>query len=146
MRAVLLIAATVLAGLHAGFFFTWSFTVMNGLDAAPAGTAIEAMQATNANIRNAPFGIVFFGAPVVALIAAGVAMGSGARKTGILAAAGFLGLAASVALTAGIHIPLNEALVAATVPEDAPAAQALWSASTHQDCATASGVIWARWP
>ena len=126
LRSLLLLAATVLAGLHAGFFFTWSFTVMNGLDAAEAQTAIAAMQSMNANIRNAPFGIVFFGAPAVALIAAITLVLSRRGLPALLTIIGFAGLAATVALTAGIHIPLNEALALQDIPATPDKAGSMW--------------------
>lgn len=125
MKSMLLLLAAVLAGLHAGFFFTWSFSVMNGLDAAAPGTAIAAMQAMNANIRNAPFGMVFFGAPVVALAAAALLLIR--RGPGTLAALlGFAGLAATVAITAALHVPMNEALASARA--GAPDAMSIWAA------------------
>lgn len=125
-RTILLLTAVLLAGLHAGFFFTWSFTVMNGLDAGSPGAAIAAMQSMNANIRNAPFGVVFFGAPIVALFATFVMMASRRGMPAALTLAGFAGLAATVVTTAVVHIPLNEALALQTVPTDMARAADMW--------------------
>lgn len=126
VRSLLLLTAILLAGLHAGFFFTWSFTVMNGLDAAAPETAVAAMQSMNANIRNAPFGIVFFGGPATAFLAAVAMLMSRRGMPTVLTLLGFAGLAATVALTAMIHIPLNDYLATQTVPLGPEAASKLW--------------------
>ncbi|WP_417513013.1 DUF1772 domain-containing protein [Minwuia sp.] len=127
LSALCLLASVLLAGLHAGFFFTWSFTVMNGLDAASPDVAIAAMQSVNANIRNVPFGIVFFGAPLAALVTTIIVFAFGSRSAGVLAGLGFLALAATVAVTAGVHVPWNDELAVQTVPATAEAAAQLWA-------------------
>ena len=123
---ILLLITLLLAGLHAGFFFAWSFTVMNGLDAAAPEVAIQAMQAMNANVRNAPFAVVFFGAPLAAAISTGALLIAGQRRRGLVALLGLAGLAATVGITAGLHVPWNEALAVAVVPGTDDAAAGLW--------------------
>jgi uncharacterized membrane protein len=128
IRSLLLLIAVLLAGLHAGFFFTWSFSVMNGLDAATPETAIAAMQSMNENIRNGPFGIVFFGAPAVALLAAIIAFASRRGMPAFLALIGFIALATTIVITATLHVPLNDALAVEAIPADPATAKALWMA------------------
>ena len=119
-------AALVLAGLSAGFFYTWSVTVMNGFDAADPHVAIKAMQAVNAHIRNAWFGAVFFGAPTSILVAALMLAVSGRRKAALLAGAGFILATVVVTITFTLHVPWNEALAAAAIPPERDAAAAMW--------------------
>ncbi|WP_416897819.1 MAG: anthrone oxygenase family protein [Minwuia sp.] len=128
MRAasVILFAAALLAGLNAGFFFAWSFSVMNGLDTASPAAAIEAMKAMNANVRNAPFAVVFFGAPAVAAAAAIVSMLAGQRRRALLSLLGLMGLAATFVITANLHVPWNEALAVAPIPQDPAQASGVW--------------------
>ncbi|MEX0278502.1 MAG: hypothetical protein AB3N19_13365, partial [Ruegeria sp.] len=48
-----------------GFFYAWVCSTMWGLDAANPRTAIAAMQAMNASVRNAVFFPAFFLTPVI---------------------------------------------------------------------------------
>lgn len=126
IRSSLLLLSTLLAGLHAGFFFAWSFSVMTGLDAASPDAAITTMQSMNANVRNAAFGTVFFGAPAIALLTAATMLVIRRGLPAMLTLLGFLSLAASVAITVSVHVPLNEALAALPVPVDTDAAARAW--------------------
>ncbi len=104
------LAATLLIGLNAGFFYTWSFTIMQSLDLVPSLHAVSVMQSINANIRTPWFGMLFFGAPVLALIAT-ILNGLRARDTAfVLSAIAFVAIAANVATTVLIHLPWNAAL------------------------------------
>lgn len=63
-----LLVATVLAGLSAGFFFTYEASVTLGLADVSDVAYVETFQAINETIRNPAFGIVFFGSiPAIAL-------------------------------------------------------------------------------
>ena len=101
-------------------------TVMNGFDAANPHVAIMAMQAINANIRNAWFGVVFFGAPLSILLASLVLASSGRRKAALLAGAAFVGAAVVVSITFMMHVPWNEALAVANIPAERDAAAIVW--------------------
>lgn len=105
-----LIIGVVLAGLNAGFFFTWSFSVMNGLDAASADVAVRAMQAMNENVRNGPFAVVFFGAPAWVLVCLISGLMTRQWSCAVLTLIGLAGLLATVVITATVHLPANEAL------------------------------------
>lgn len=127
VRGFLLLAASLLAALHAGFFYAWSFSVMNGLDVASAAAAIEAMQTMNANVRNAAFGTVFFGAPAVAMLTTVILFLSRRGVSGFLTLLGLAGLVTSVAITVTVHLPLNEALDIQFIPADHIAATRIWT-------------------
>jgi uncharacterized membrane protein len=122
----LLLAAALALGLlasawSAGFFWTWSFTVIPGFAAAPPEAAVAAMRAVNANIATPGFAFVFFGpAPLAALSAAlAFAAGAGAAAWAALAAAALYG-AGVIGVTFAANIPLNMALAAAPLaPETA---------------------------
>jgi len=141
----LLFSALVLTALNAGFFFTWSFMILQGLDTAAPDAAMAAMNAINNEIRSAWFAAVFFGAPLVTLLAAVLGLVSGRRGVALLVAAAFVALGATVALTATIHLPLNaglmkEALISA--PTAWPAYSETWVSANHLRFATSlAGLI-----
>ncbi len=80
----------LLVGLIAGFFYAYACSVMVGLADTDDRTFIAAMQAINANVRNAGFAPSFFGALTYAVGA-------------------FL-------LTMGVSVPLNDEPAAAGPP------------------------------
>jgi uncharacterized membrane protein len=110
--SVLLGSATVVTGLMAGFFFAYACSVMVGLARTEDRTFIEAMQWINATVRNAAFGPAFFGALVLTVVAAAVAVAR--RRPGrmwVVAAAVLY--AGAFLVTMGFSVPLNEQLAAA---------------------------------
>lgn len=131
-----LLAAVLHAAIF-GFFYAWVCSTMWGLDAADPRTAIAAMQAMNASVRNAVFAPAFFGTPVVAALAAVTAWGTAHRR-----AAGWFLLAAIVyglgglLLTLLVSVPMNEELGRTAVPTDPEGARALWAAYSAP---------WQRW-
>jgi uncharacterized membrane protein len=115
-RAQLVTAAiaTALLALIAGFFYAYACSVMVGLADTDDRTFIAAMQAINANVRNAGFAPSFFGAFVVTALAALL----GARRwrspaTVLLALATLTYGVAGLGLTMAISVPLNNELAAA---------------------------------
>jgi len=120
------LVALVLAGISAGFFYTWSVTVMNGLNTADPPVAINAMQVVNANIRNAWFGAIFFGAPICILFASLMIASSGQRKAAVLATAAFVAAAIVVTITFTMHVPWNEGLALVSASTERNAAAAVW--------------------
>ncbi|MDO5498288.1 MAG: DUF1772 domain-containing protein [Propionibacteriaceae bacterium] len=122
------VAAVVFTGAIFGFFYAWVCSTMWGLDAADPRTAIAAMQAMNASVRNPVFGAAFFGTVPVCLLAGALALGAGQRRAGgLLGAAGLLYLVGGVVLTMTYNVQLNEALAAVVVPPDAAAARMVWA-------------------
>jgi uncharacterized membrane protein len=145
----MLLLATLALGLlaaawSAGFFWTWSFTVMPGLGRAPAEAAIAAMRATNAGIATPGFAFVFFGPAVLALLAAALGFLSGRAAVGWPAGLAALVYAAGVlAVTFAVNIPLNDGLArAAVTPANAAevwrAYDAAWTAWNHLRTAAAT--------
>ncbi|HLT12089.1 MAG TPA: DUF1772 domain-containing protein [Micromonosporaceae bacterium] len=114
-----LVAATVTAGLSAGLFYTFFFSVMPGLGSTDDRTFVAAMQWINARILNGWFAIAFVGAPLLTVAAAIVALAAPGDATGTrpwTIAAAVLALA-TVAITAAANVPLNNMLEAAGEPD-----------------------------
>ena len=60
----------LLCGAIFGFFYAWVCSILWGLDQIDPNTAITAMQAMNASVRNVVFAPAFFATPVVMLAGA----------------------------------------------------------------------------
>ncbi len=120
----LLFLTCILGALNAGFFFTWSFTVLQGLNTIDPAVAVSAMQGINNNIRSFAFGAVFFGTPALGLLTGLGLLLTRKRLSGALTLVGALSLVASVAITALMNLPLNEALAGANQAH----VDALWQA------------------
>jgi uncharacterized membrane protein len=110
--AVLLVASTVAVGLMAGFFYAYACSVMVGLDRVDDRTFVVTMQWINATVRNAAFAPAFFGALILTMAAAVVALVSGRSARGWIVAAAVL-YAAAFLVTLTLNVPLNEQLAAA---------------------------------
>ncbi len=110
-----------LFALMAGFFWSFSTTVMPGLALLDPAAAMAAMQAINIAVRNAVFGAGFFGA---AVLAAAILVAGLWRRDWLTAAAGAVYLALVFAVTLTCNVPINQALAGLT-PAEAPAAGAL---------------------
>jgi uncharacterized membrane protein len=108
-RGPVLLAAALLAGLQAGTYFTWATGVMPGLARADDRTFVSAVQEMNVAIVNPLFMATFLGAPALTAVAIWAA-GPQARPWTI--AATVLAVA-TVAITIGGNVPLNDALAAA---------------------------------
>lgn len=122
------VAATIFSGGIFGVFYAWISTTMWGLDAADPRVAIEAMQAMNANVRNAAFFGAYFLTPVVLLVAAGFARRERAtRSAAYFAAASVVYFLGGLVFTRIWPVPLNEELAAVVVPESIEAAEQIWT-------------------
>lgn len=108
-----LIAATILMGLIAGFFYAYACSVMIGLGNADDRTFIIAMQEINASVRNVWFAPSFFGSLLVTGIAAPLAAVRGDRAVLRWTFAALLLYAAAFLITMGISVPLNDELASA---------------------------------
>ncbi len=107
-RTAVLWLAFLASGWAAGFFWTYSFSVMPGLALAPPEAAMASMQGINAAVRNPFFAFVFFGALALPLAAWAMdARGPAGRRA---LAAGLVYAAGVFAVTFLIHVPMNEAL------------------------------------
>ena len=128
MRTLKISALTslLLSGAVFGFFYAWVCSTMWGLDTLPPETAIAAMQAMNASVRNAVFFPAFFLTTPALLLTTLLAW----RAERLQAALWFLGAALAYgfggfALTASINVPMNEAL-ALVSPQSAEQAASVW--------------------
>ncbi len=111
-QLIMLVLNTILAGLLAGFFYTWSFTIMQSLGLTGESSASVAMISINANIRDGWFAALFFGAPLTILLS--LVIMAGAKGKGIVLwlflALGFA--ISTLVITFTIHLPLNDELAA----------------------------------
>jgi len=120
--------ALICCGAIFGFFFAWVSSTMWGLDAADPRVAIAAMQAMNASVRNPIFAVVFFGTPIITLLATLLSFRAGrAQAAATLLFGSALYLLGVVLTTVVFNVPLNEALAATEVPQDRAAAQIIWN-------------------
>lgn len=123
------LTALVFSGAIFGFFYAWICSTMWGLDAADPRTALAAMQAMNASVRNMVFAPAFFGTPFVMWIAALMAWNTGHGSAALsFAAGGVVYAGGGMILTMTVNVPMNEALAEIVVPTDVEAARAIWSA------------------
>ena len=109
LNTFILIITTMLTGLLAGFFYTWSFTIMQSLDIAGPVSASRAMVSINAHLQTGWFGAVFFGTPVAVLISLTLLLGSNRKGVMWLLVALFFSLC-TLAITFTQHLPLNSQL------------------------------------
>ena len=115
------------SGACFGFFFAWQSSTLRGLDMIDPATAIEAMQAMNASVRNPHFGTVYFGTPIVLTLAAVVMAVLRARVAAVvLGLALVLHMAGVFGVTAALNVPMNREL--AGVDAQVPGADAIWQA------------------
>jgi uncharacterized membrane protein len=122
----LIMAGLLASALSAGFFYTYSISVMPGLAAADPSSAIRAMQGINAVIRTPVFAFAFFGSLIFPLAVSLAAWIGRARQVAVLAclSAALYGLGA-FAVTFWVNVPLNEALASANPTSDTAAS--LWA-------------------
>ena len=109
-------AATLTTGLMAGLFYAYACSVMPGLRRTDDRTIVAVMQRINVAIVNGWFLVVFLGALVLAGLAAVLHLG--ARPVLPWIVAGLVLYAATLAVTFGVNIPLNNALDAAGDPDE----------------------------
>lgn len=132
LTRVLASITVLLLALMAGFFYSFSVTVMPGLDRAEPDVAIVAMQQINAAVRNPVFFITFFLTPVFAGFTAALTWRSGLKSASVgFGLAGLIYLFFALVPTVMVNVPMNEALALVAGPQvgqDPAARQALWTA------------------
>ncbi|MBB6171686.1 putative membrane protein [Nocardiopsis mwathae] len=108
VRGIVLLAATLTTGLVAGLFYAYDMSVMRGLARAEDRTFVDTMQRINVAILNGWFALAFVGAPVLTIAAIGLHLGPDARTVVLpWTVAAFVLYATMLAITAVVHIPLN---------------------------------------
>jgi uncharacterized membrane protein len=116
MRIAVLLAATLTTGMVAGLFYAYSISVMPALRRADAAVFVEVMQRINTAITNGWFALCFAGALVFTAVAAVLYALSGPAAVLVPVIVGLALYAGQLALTFGLHIPLNNGLDAAGPP------------------------------
>jgi uncharacterized membrane protein len=112
IRTGLVFLATISVGLMAGTFALYAHTIMPGLGKTDDRTFVAAFQAIDRAIINPWFIGLTFGAALVLTLASTIAyLGHDAFRW-VLAA--FLGYAIAVLVTLFVHVPLNNAIKAAS--------------------------------
>ena len=106
---VTLAAATVATGLAAGVFYAFQVSIVNALKEVDDDAYVATFQAINRRIQNAGFAVSFVGAPLLIAAALATWWGEDGRTAAWIGAALAL-QAASLAITIGGNIPLNQAL------------------------------------
>jgi len=124
----LALLSLLLTGAIFGFFYAWVCSTMWGLDAADPETAIKAMQAMNASVRNGVFAPAFFATPLVSFATGLVAWSVGARPAALwFTLAGVVYLFGGMILTMVVNVPMNQALALVETPLTKEAALAVWT-------------------
>ena len=124
----LALLSLIFAGAMFGFFFAWVSSTMWGLDTADPNTAIAAMQAMNASVRNWVFAPAFFGTPVLLIITALAAIKlRNQRRTAVcFGLASLLYVLGAMLPTFSANVPLNEMLAQVETPLEFAKAQEAW--------------------
>jgi uncharacterized membrane protein len=110
-RPYLLAAATVLMGLSAGLFTTFSYAVMPGLARTDDAAFVQSMRGINDAILNPVFALVFVGALLATVAALVAGWGESWRPWVIAGLALYL---AVLAVTFAANVPLNDSLKTGT--------------------------------
>lgn len=127
------LAALIFTGAIFGFFYAWVCSTLWGLDQIEPQTAIEAMNAMNASVRNAVFFPIFFLTPIIALLAAGTSyIYDGKTAAALFFAAAVVYIVGAFVPTATINVPMNEALAVVSMPSDMEQARSIWSAYSQK--------------
>lgn len=126
LRLCFLALSVLAAALIAGFFYAYHCTVMPGLAATDAVSAIKAMQGINAVVRNTVFAFSFFGTLAFGGLASLLLIGAGGRPLALaLFGTAVYGLGAFM-ITLLYSVPLNEGL--ANIVPTTENATAIWQA------------------
>jgi uncharacterized membrane protein len=114
VAGVVLIAATIAAGLMAGVFGLYANTIMRGLGRTDDRTFVGAFQAIDRAIINPLFLSTFFGALVLSGAAAVLHLGDDGLALIVVAFALYL---VGLVITLAVNVPLNDAIKAAGDPD-----------------------------
>ena len=125
------IAATLLLGLMAGFFFAFAIDVAPAMRELDAATYIVTQQWINKVVRNLGFAVVYFGSTVLVFVAALLAWGAQRRGLALVwLVVALLYFGAVFWLTRSVNVPINDALALwnpAAPPADWAGARERWN-------------------
>ena len=116
VSTISLYAALVTTGLMAGVYLAFSIAVLPGIARTDDDTFVSAMRGMNAAILNPVFGLVFGGPLVFGIVAVATRLPDGEDISSIGAALGLY--VATLLITGGISVPLNNRLDSTEPPED----------------------------
>lgn len=128
LETPILLLHTVLGAAIFGFFYAYSCSVMTGLDYADPLSAIKAMQAINATIKNQWFAPAFFGTILSGILATIIVYKHSNRKVSmLLLMATFIYVLGAFLPTLMVSVPMNNAL--ATIDANAITTEAanIWN-------------------
>ncbi|MEU5409784.1 DUF1772 domain-containing protein [Nocardia asteroides] len=116
VRMAALVAALLSTGLIAGVFYAYAISVMPALARTEDRTLIDVMQKINVVIINPWFMLGFMGTVGFTALAAVLTLGKEHRTTLIWIGVALALNVIAFAVTAGMNVPLNDALAAAGDP------------------------------
>ncbi|GAA2359101.1 anthrone oxygenase family protein [Nonomuraea africana] len=116
LSTIALILSTLSAGLMAGLFAAFSYSVMPGLRQSTDRTLVEAMQKINVAILNPVFLIVFMGGLLFTLGAVALHWQGDLRPALPWVIAGCVLYLVMFGVTSGVNVPLNDQLAKAGDP------------------------------
>lgn len=116
-RRLSLLAATLTCGLTAGLLFGYACSVMPALSGSGDGVFVEVMQRINVAILNGWFLVCFVGALVLGVLAVALQLAGQRGPALVWAGVGLALYLASLAVTAVVNVPLNDALAAVPLGE-----------------------------
>ena len=116
-RSGALVVATITTGLMAGLYYAYACSVMPGLSRTDERTFVSAMQQINVAIINPWFFISFFGALVFTALAAVLHLRGDGQAVLPWIAAAFVLYVATLVITVGFNVALNNELAAAGDPD-----------------------------
>lgn len=103
---VVLVAATVVTGLLAGFFYAFAHTAMPGLARTDDRTYVGGFQGIDRAVYNPWFMSTFVGTPLLVAVALVLHLDED-RPTLLLLVAALVVAVGTVVVTAAVHLPLN---------------------------------------
>jgi uncharacterized membrane protein len=125
LQFALTLVAALGAGVVGGVFYAFSTFVMPALRRVPSAPGIVAMQSINRLAPTAPFMLAFLGTAAVSAAVVVVALFRLSESGSALAMVGAaVYLVLVLGLTAGYHVPRNNALDA--VDADDPTSEGVW--------------------
>ena len=117
-QAVALVAAILTSGLLAGLFYTFSCAVTPGLRRVDDHIFTSTFQAINVAILNGRFLLIFGGTPLLTTVAAVLHIPEGHHVALLWIVAALACHIATLVITGGANVPLNNRLAAAPTATD----------------------------
>ncbi len=125
--------STLFAAAIFGFFYAWVSSTMWGLDQIDSEVAILAMQGMNASVRNAIFGLIFFGTAPALFLTAAIAASMRLKKLAVIfTCSGLIYLFGGAVLTFMINVPMNEQLALVQLPLSPQEAKTIWQSYSKE--------------